>query len=70
MYTFFPAHRWTEPKFLGVGGLRGSELEERVLADTANWKESDPHAELLPKMNQGEMILHVLSLSFPPCKHS
>lgn len=32
--------------------------------------EKDQHVESFPKMNQGEMILHVLSLSFPPCKHS
>lgn len=43
---------------------------KKVLTDTASWKESDPHAQCLPKMNQDEMILHVFSLSFPPCKHS
>lgn len=64
---FVPALHWTEPKFLGVEGIR---IGRKASGGHSQLGEKDQHVESFPKMNQGEMILHVLSLSFPPCKHS
>jgi len=50
--------------------VEGIRIGRKASGGHSQLGEKDQHVESFPKMNQGEMILHVLSLSFPPCKHS